>query len=144
MIGKFLSGDNFLHVPQVRPVVVNANGASNGATIDFQAYPQAYKDAVFLFTVGDLTSNGTVAVVNKVQHSDNGTDWTDVTDLDLVSVASATLSAENTQTRISYRFAKGKRYARGTSSTTFTGGTSPTLGLSVNAILLNPKWTVNS
>lgn len=144
MIGKFVPGDNFRHVPEVRPVVISSSGASNGATIDFQTYPEGYKDVVFLFTAGDLTSNGTVAVVNKIQDSDNGSSWTDVTDLNLVSAATVTISAENTQARLSYRFGKGKRYARSVSTVTFTGGTSPTLGLSVDAILLNPKWTVNT
>lgn len=144
MLGKFVPGDNFLHVQQVRPVVVNANGASNGVGIDFQAYPAGYKDVVFLFGTGDLTSNGTVAVVNKLQDSDNGTDWTDVTDLDIVNAASVTISAENSVARLSYRLAKGKRYVRPVSTTAFTGGTSPTLGLAVDAILLNPRWVINS
>ncbi|WP_267294111.1 hypothetical protein [Mycobacterium hackensackense] len=52
-----------------------ANATANGATIDLGVFKNNFRTALFVVTAGTVT-DGTHTV--RLQHSDNGTDWTDV------------------------------------------------------------------
>jgi hypothetical protein len=86
----------------IRPAV-NSAATVTGQTVDLRGFDSA----AAVVAVGAIAASGNVTV--KLQDSDNGTDWADVTAGNLVGAFPAALTA-NSALRVGY--VGGKRYLR--------------------------------
>lgn len=124
-----------------QPQLLSGSSAVNGETIDKQAIGY-YKDCKFYFFTGQKGGEAeatSFTATCKVQHSDNGTDWTDLTDDQIVSADSVVLNAEADVDSISVYLHGTKRYIRGVGTPAFTGGTSPNVQFGSLAVFGEPR-----
>lgn len=141
-MGTFNRVDAMLSpVAQVGPIAaISSNGATNGATIDKQALSEDFEEALFVFQTGAASgSPSAVSVVAKIQESDNGSDWDDVTDTEVVEAATKTIAAASTISSLAVRLRPLARYVRMVLTVTLTGGESPTLFIYGLALLGHPR-----
>jgi len=114
------------------PVAASA-GTRTSDAIDRMGFGSA---VVFVQTGAAGGTPTTQSVTVKVQDSDDGsTGWADYEpDTENVATASA-VTAVNSSTRLSVNLGYAKRYIRLHETVAFTGGTSPTLGVSSSVTL---------
>jgi hypothetical protein len=108
----------------IRPAV-NSAATVTGQTVDCRGFDSA----AAVVTVGAIASSGNVTV--KLQDSDNGSDWDDVTAANLVGTFPAALL---TNTAFDVGYIGGKRYVRAFG--TLNSGTS--VAYSVAIVRGNP------
>ena len=114
----------------------SANAAVNGVTIDRVAHKLPLS-CVLHTVVGALSgAPTTTSVVSKLQHSPDGSTWTDYIQPGETSVAStAAVTAANTEASKAIELSSAYRYIRSVTTPTFTGGTSPAALLAADIVL---------
>lgn len=120
-IGAYIKGKRALS-----PQAVSGSSAVNGATLD----RTGYGSCKVIATSGANT--GTPTSINhdvKVQESDDGSTWADVTG------ASGKLAAADSELEISVDLQMRKKNIRAVVTPAFTGGTSPTTQVAVSIAL---------
>jgi hypothetical protein len=119
-------------------IMPQSSGAAviNGNAIDRVAHNRALS-CVLHQIAGAISGAPTGAsIVTKLQHSPDGTTWTDFTLIDGVTVATtAALTAANTENSLSINLGSAARYIRPVTTITFTGGTSPAALVAVDLVL---------
>src|SRR5574343_419651 len=128
-------------IAQIRPVAaISSNGATNGATIDKQALSEVFEEALFVSHVGATSGSPTsFSVVTKIQDSADGSNWSDITDTQIVEAATKTISDINTVSTLAVRLSALRRYVRMVETVTLTGGSSPTVFIYGMALLGHPR-----
>lgn len=121
-------------LPSVRPIGAVA-GAVNGVAID----TEGYADAMAVVMVGATTGSPSSFTVDaKVQESANGTSgWTDISG---AAITQVTAAAKTGEIAIPLRQRSAHlRYVRVVITPAFSGGSTPTVGISASVILANPE-----
>lgn len=113
-----------------------ASAAVNGTAIDRFAHNLPLS-CVLAHAVGaDTGAPSGVSVVTKLQHSPDGSTWSDYTQPGDSSVAeTAALTAVNTQNSFNVDLSSADRWIRPVTTPTLTGGTSPTIEVCATVIL---------
>ncbi len=102
------------------PQADSGGSAKNGVVID----RKGFDSLVATFITGAITGTpSSMSMVCKVQHGD-ASDGSDMAD---ISGATATITAANETAEINVDCRDLKRYIRVSETTTFSGGTSPTV-----------------
>jgi hypothetical protein len=105
----------------------NSGSSSNGPSID----RLGYASAVLFVDVGAVSGSPTSFTVDcKLQESDDGSTWADVTGASI-----GTISTANTQKELNVDLRGRKRYIRAVLTASFSGGTSPTVLASAALVL---------
>jgi hypothetical protein len=120
----------------VKPMVGNvpaapAAGTRNGAAIDRLGY-----DSCVLFQQAGASSGTptTIALDAKLQDSADGSSgWADISGAAITQLTTASSSG-----KVAVSLSGSKRYIRVVEVLAFTGGTSPTLGVSSSVVLGGP------
>jgi len=95
----------------------DAGGTTNGPSLDRTKFAHG----TLHVTVGSPTGAPTSFSVDvKVQESDDGTTWSDVS-----GAAIPTITTANTDAKIDVKLIGLKRYVRAVSTVSFSGGTAP-------------------
>lgn len=108
-------------------LVAGIRAALQGAgTVDGLAVDRlGFEDAVLLVSTGAVAGAPTAQTVDaKIQDSADGTTWADVAGLTI-----AQITAADTEQELDIDLTPLKRYIRVVATITFTGGTTPTIGL---------------
>jgi hypothetical protein len=107
-----------------------ANGTSHDRNTIDKLPAGPFDEAFLLLHLEAINGGPSVASVTfRIEHSDNNSDWTAVTDLATVEAATITLTAVGFKT-LAVRPNGLKRYRRAViSAITLTGGSSPSLKL---------------
>lgn len=115
-------------VAGIAPIARSA-GTANGDVIDRLGFAGAVVHLKAGAATGAPTAQG---VALKVQHGDasNGSDMADVTGATI-----AALTADNAEAQLDLDLSGYKRYIRVVVTTTFTGGTTPTIPSAVDVVL---------
>jgi hypothetical protein len=140
MGANFLKNDAMKLVQSIKPQLLNADGTTNGTAINRNSYKEQYQDAKVLISIGELTSDGTVSITVTVEDSANNSDFAAVTDLEVIEAASYVATTENHTYDLGLRLQHCRQYVRAKVVIDFTAGTSPTQGIEVAFLLLNPRW----
>lgn len=107
-------------------------GDVNGNVID----RLGFFDAVVHLAVGAATGTPTAQGAALKLQTGDAADGSDMADVDGVPIAA--LTADNTQSQLNVDLNPLKRYIRAVVTTSFTGGTSPTLPVAVTVALGAP------
>jgi hypothetical protein len=114
----------------VRAIAPHSNSGSssvNGPSID----RLDYASAVLFVDVGATSGNPTSFTVDcKLQESDDGSTWADITGASI-----ATITTANTQKELNVDLRGRKRYIRAVLTASFSGGSSPTVLASAALVL---------
>jgi hypothetical protein len=113
----------------IRPLVSAAAGSFGVAGVSIDR--QSILSALLIVSLGAVTgAPSAIAVDVKLQESDDNSTFTDVP-----SGAITTLTAANTNGFLAVDLAGRKRFIKPVGQVAFTGGTSPTIGLSAHLVL---------
>lgn len=126
-----------LQLAAIRPQAAVAATATVGGPSFDRSAQQLYSEAVLLVQAGAIAGSPSAAAMTfKIQESSDNTNWTDVTDLEIVSAATLVLTAANTVGKLNLRIRGTKQYVRATGTNALTGGSSPTAFWSAQWLLL--------
>ena len=113
-----------------------ATGNVNGATIDRFIHNMALSCVLHQVAGASSGAPTAISLSAKLQHSPDGTTWTDYIAPGTATVAATpALSAINTEASVSIDLASAYRYIRAVSLLTLTGGTTPTLLTATDIVL---------
>lgn len=104
-----------------------AAGTRNGFSIDRTGF-----DSCVLFVQGGAVAGAPSAqsLVSKLQESDDGSTWTDISGAAIAAITSASSSA-----KVNVSLATAKQYVRVVETVAFTGGTNPLMGAASAVVL---------
>lgn len=113
--------------------VFSAAATINGPAIDRMGYGSCVLQVQTGLDTGTPTTRSVIA---KIQHSDDGsTNWTDLAVPVGGSFATTAITAVSTNAEVDVNLAGAKRYIRSVVTIAFTGGTTPTVGVSSTVVL---------
>lgn len=132
-----------MHAPEVAIAIApqsSAEATVDGVTLDQNALLAnggPFREAVFALQIGAVSGTpDSFTATLEIQDSADGSSWADVTNTkELVEAASVVASAANTTKTLGVRLKGLRRYVRASVVVDFTGGSTPSLLLSVLALL---------
>lgn len=123
-----------VEVSSVRPVA-SAAATINGASIDRQAHSMPLSAIMRTSTGAETGAPSAVSVQSTLQHSPDNSTWTNFLFDGTNTAQGAAIAAVNTDQNYAVDLALAYRYVRISTVVGFTGGTSPTIGVSAGLIL---------
>lgn len=113
----------------IKPQAEGAAGTTNSTAVDKRAALYAgikYGEGLILLSTGAISGTPDATSVKvKLQHSDDNSAWSDVTDLAVVEAAEIEITAADTVKTLAFRPEGCKRYMRSVLTVAFTAGTTP-------------------
>ncbi len=118
-------------------VVPQASAAQtiSGATIDREKHSMALSCVMHTVTGAESGAPTAVSVQSTLQHSPDGTTWSNFLYDGTNTAQGAAIAAASTDQNYAVDLALANRYLRVSTVVGFTGGTSPTIGVSASLIL---------
>lgn len=124
-------------IAPVSSVVPQASGAQtiDGTSIDRQAHSMALSCALHTATGAETGAPSGVSVQSTLQHSPDNSTWTNFLYDGVNTAQGAAITTANTDQEYDVDLALANRYLRVVTVVSFTGGTSPTVGVAASLIL---------